>query len=132
MEFSPYLTFHGQANAAQHFYQQILGGSLIVQTAGQLFGEASEKNADLVVHSVLTVNEHFKISALDVIPGAPEVQPGQTVSMGLHFDALEAANELFSQLATHGHVIIAFTVKEWGGSFGVVDDQFGVRWNIDA
>ncbi|GAB6093099.1 hypothetical protein [Furfurilactobacillus curtus] len=51
MDFSPYLAFHSQSNA---------------------------KNTDLVIHSALPVNEHFKISALDVIPGAPEVQPGQT------------------------------------------------------
>ncbi|GAB6093098.1 hypothetical protein JCM31185_07510 [Furfurilactobacillus curtus] len=50
--------------------------------------------------------------------------------MSLSFNAIEAANERFSQFATRGHVIIVFTIKECGGSFGVVEDQFDVRWNI--
>ncbi|MCF6160985.1 MULTISPECIES: VOC family protein [Furfurilactobacillus] len=132
MKFLPYLSFHGQANDALKFYQSVFGGHLDIQRAGELFSTNDNKTAILVVHGVLTIDEDFHITALDVIPGAPDVQPGATVSMGLHFDDAKQATDIYSQLSKNGQRVIDFTPKDWGGLFGIVTDQFGVRWNIDA
>ncbi|HAT53869.1 MAG TPA: hypothetical protein DCW31_01235 [Lactobacillus sp.] len=132
MNFYPYLTFTGQAEAALKFYQTILGGQLSLQRAGDLFPDADETTAPLIVHGVLSVLPTFQIVALDVIPGAPTVTPGATVSMGIHSDSEHSGQKLFDQLGVNGEVVIPFDKKSWGGAFGIVTDKFGVRWNIDA
>ncbi|MCF6165980.1 hypothetical protein LROSL1_0138 [Furfurilactobacillus rossiae] len=132
MQFLPYLTFHGQAYKALKFYQSVFGGHLDIQRVGELFETSDNKTANLVVHGVLTIEAGFQITALDVIPGAPDVQPGATVSMGLHFNDAKHAADIYGQLSENGQRVIDFTSKDWGGLFGIVTDQFGVRWNIDA
>ncbi|MCF6418492.1 VOC family protein [Furfurilactobacillus milii] len=132
MKFLPYLTFHGQANDALKFYQSVFGGHLDIHCAGELFATTDDKIANLVVHGVLAIDEDFHITALDVIPGAPDIQPGATVSMGLHFDDAKQAADIYSRLSENGQRVIDFTPKDWGGLFGIVTDQFGVRWNVDA
>lgn len=132
MKFTPYLTFNGTVKAALTFYQKVLGGSLNISTAQELFHPEDHAIGHLIVHGVLTVNDHLQISALDVIPGAPAVQPGHTVSMGLTFHNIVTASSIFEKLAENGKVIIKFAPKDWGGTFGIIEDQFGVRWNISA
>lgn len=133
MNFIPYLTFNGQAEAAQLFYQGIFGGKLHIQRAKELFSDVTNPDiGNLVVHSVLDISPEFKITSLDVLPNAPRITPGNTVSMGLSFDSTEEGNIIFEKLSLNGKVIIPFEKKNWGLAFGVVEDQFGIRWNIDG
>ncbi|MGV0168491.1 VOC family protein [Furfurilactobacillus sp. WILCCON 0119] len=132
MDFMPYLTFHGQAAQALTFYRSIFGGELNLNRAGELFPDASDDVKNLIVHGTLAIPDSFTITALDVIPGAPDVTPGNTTSMGLHLESVGKAVMLFQLLADQGTVVLPLEQHDWGGYFGVLTDHFGVRWNIDA
>ena len=135
-QFSPYISFPGNAAEAFEYYQQIFGGELNVMTYDD-FGDTSgfpfQPPPGAVAHAQL----HGGLVTL--AGGDGMAAPNQDLS-GLQsevysfligLDTQEAAHELIEAVtSSDGHVGMPFELAPWGDHYGQVIDKFGVMWAL--
>ncbi|WP_139924909.1 VOC family protein [Hymenobacter sp. DG01] len=127
---TPYLTFNGNCRQAMSFYQQCLGGELMVQ----LFEgtPAAEHVAPDVLQNVL----HSSLTKPDLVlmasdSGMGAVAKGDMVSLSINCQSLEEIQRLFAQLSVGGTVTMPLQDTFWGATFGMFTDQFGIDWMLN-
>ena len=129
-QLSPYLTFNGTCREAMTFYQQCLGGELLLQTfaetpaAEQVPPEARQN----VMHAGLR-HDHFLLMASDA--GMQPVRPGTMVTLALNCSSEEQIRDWFGQLSVGGTVAMPLQDTFWGATFGLFTDQFGIDWMLN-
>jgi PhnB protein len=128
----PYLNFNGQCEAAFKFYELCLGGRL-----GPMFRYAGTSMADQVpadweekvMHGSVTIGEQVLLGA-DVAPDRYEEPKG--FSLSLQMTSTTEAERIFHMLATDGTVVMPLEKTFWAARFGVLVDQFGIRWLVNC
>ena len=131
MELSPYLNFNGQCAAAFKFYEQCLGGKIVMM---QTHGESPMKDhvppewRDKVLHARLVVGGEALMGS-DAPPDRYERPQGTYVSLSLAFPDAE---RIFKALAEGGSVSMPFQKTFWSPGFGSLVDRFGTPWMINA
>jgi PhnB protein len=132
MKLNPYLAFDGRCREAFEFYEKTLGGKIsFIQTIGES-PMASNTPADAhgrVMHVTLQVGDQV-LQGADAPPGQFTKPAGFCVAM--HFDAVPEAERVFNTLAQNGKVQMAFQATFWAKGFGMLIDQFGTPWIINA
>jgi PhnB protein len=125
---NPYIGFNGQCREALTFYQQILGGELnFMPVAGSPIEEyCAPGTRDGILHSTL-INGPFVIMGTDMTAPGGYIQ-GNAMAVSVNCSSEDDINTFYKKFAESGKIIDPLEVKFWGGMFGVVDDQFGVRW----
>ena len=132
MKLNPYLTFDGQCESAINFYADVLDGEIKMLSRfsdmpeGEF--EVPESAKNLVMHCTLEFRGN-SILASDTIE---EHSTGTDFSLSLNAEDNEEGEALFNSLAENGKVIMPFAEVFWGGKFGMLTDQFGVRWMISG
>ncbi len=127
-----YLFFDGNCAEAMTFYQQALGGSLFMMKVG----EAPDKTGmppgsdDKIIHSKLDTGGAV-IMASDWLAPAP-VPKKEGFSVALATDAEDEAKQRFEALSAGGKVTMPLTKTFWANAFGMLVDQFGVPWMVQA
>lgn len=132
MKLNPYLSFDGRCREAFEFYEEALGGRI---SFIQMYGEspmASSVPADAhgrVMHVSLLVGDQ-------VLQGA-DAPPGQFTKPGgfcvaVHFDGAADGERVFGALARNGTVQMPFQSTFWAEGFGMLIDQFGTPWIVNA
>ncbi len=128
---TPYLILNGQATRAMALYERALGAATqSVQRFGDQDHSCAQAQRDLVMHATLQVGE-----ALLMLSDGPSVGPraeGGAVSVALDFDDPAQLRRSFEALAASGKVIVDVHDAPWGAVFGVVVDEFGVHWMLNA
>jgi len=123
---TPYIVSK-DARAQAEFYIQALGGEVqSVMTHGQLPG-ATEEIKDKVMHMVLSVaggNELFLSDAFS------SVGTEGSISFGLTFGDIDAASQVYANLAEGGTQNYPLEMQPWGAHYGEVVDKFGIKWMI--
>lgn len=127
---NPYISFDGNAREAMEFYQGVFGGSLDINTYGEL-GEQDSASADKVMHSRLSAENGFTLMAADTPPGFSH-QPGNNVAVSLSGNEAEALRGYWDKLSANGTVAVPFEKQIWGDEFGQCTDRFGVVWMVDV
>lgn len=125
---SPYLFFNGNCREALAFYQSCLGGELDLQRFGDS-AAAAHMPAEVqnnVMHGTLTTHG-FIIMAADT-GRAGYLTAGNNVRLSLHFDNDAEIEATFARLSEGGQVIDPLADMFWGGKFGTLADQFGIKW----
>jgi PhnB protein len=126
LKLTPYI--HSEdARAQAGFYIQVLGGEInSVTTFGSIPG-TPEENKDKVMHMQVVVggNELF---FSDSVFGP--VQLGRSISLSVAYDKHADAREAFNKLSEGGQVKFPFDVQAWGGSYGEIQDKYGLNWMI--
>lgn len=127
---TPYLTFNGTCRQAMSFYQQCLGGELMVQTfegtpAAEHVGPEALQN---VLHSALTTAD-MVLMASD--SGMGPVAKGDMVSLSVNCQSPEEIQRLFGLLSAGGTVTMPLQDTFWGATFGMFADQFGIDWMLN-
>ncbi|TGD78489.1 VOC family protein [Hymenobacter wooponensis] len=131
-QLTPYLAFNGTCRAAMTFYQQCLGGELMIQpfegtpAAEQLPADADAQQQ--VLHAILQ-NDGFTLMASDA--GMQEVTKGNMVSLSLNCTSPEQIQHLFGQLSAGGTITMPLQDTFWGATFGMFIDQFGIDWMLN-
>jgi PhnB protein len=131
MEISTYLTFDGQCAEAFKFYEKTLGGRIVTM---QTFGETPARDhvsADWhgkVIHTRLEV-EGYAIMGSDAPPPQFSAAQGTHVSVSV---PQREAQRIFDALAQGGRVTMPYGETFWSPGFGMVVDQFGTPWMINA
>jgi PhnB protein len=130
---NPYLNFRGDAREAIEFYRQVFGGNLTMQTFADLHASQDPSEDDQIMHADLEGPDGIRLMASDT-PARMELQAGNNVSMSLSGEDEGTLRGYFEKLSEGGSVDMPLEKAEWGDTFGMCTDRFGVRWlvNISA
>ncbi|WP_216647577.1 VOC family protein [Bacillus sp. THAF10] len=126
----PYLAFNGNARQALEFYKEVFEGEI---TSIMLFGEADfptpPEAAELVMHARFEKG-NMQLMASDTFPGQT-VEVGSNVSLMLEMESEEQIDTLYAKLSENGKVLMELQDTFWNAKFGSVQDQFGVKWDLN-
>jgi PhnB protein len=132
---NPYVNFRGNAREAMTFYQQVLGGELRMSTFEE-FGAAQEPSDNkLIIHAQLEGGDGDLWLMGSDVPERMPYQPGtNSSSISLSGEDEDTLTRYFDGLAQGGQILQPLTKAQWGDSFGMVTDKFGLTWlvNISA
>src|SRR5579863_2111755 len=129
---TPYLLFDGSCLKAMEFYKSCFGGEL---TATKV-KDSPAKDFMPAVQQEKTVNARLKSDNVDISASdwlMPERTPvrGNTVCLFLSGGTLEHLEVLFGRLSEGAEVTDPLQEKFFG-TYGALNDRFGVRWMFHA
>jgi PhnB protein len=127
---NPYLAFRGNAREAMEFYKQALGGELEISTFGENQASQDPSEDQLVMHSKLVTTAGFVLMGSDT-PERMPFNPGDTVSISLGGDDVEALQGYWDALSDGATVLQPLVEAPWGDSFGMLRDRFGFTWLVN-
>lgn len=126
---NPYLNFRDSARQAMEFYHSVFGGELKVQTFEEFHASDDPAEKDKVMHAAL-VADGITLMASDT-PNRMEFKPGNTMSLSLTGDNEGELRGYFDQLSAGGKITMPMEQAQWGDTFGMCTDQFGVQWMVN-
>ena len=126
---NPYITFNGNARSALEFYEGVFGGTLTLNTFGEL-GGASGAEADKIMHGMLETAAGFTLMGADTPPGM-DYTPGNNMAVSLSGDDAEELRKYWNALSEGGTVAVALEKQMWGDEFGMCVDLFGTTWMVN-
>lgn len=132
MTINPYLAFDGRCREAFTFYEQALGGKItFLQTNGEtpMAAHLPPETHDRVMHVTMQVGNQV-LQGADAPPGQYTRPAG--FSVALHFDEPAEAERVFQALSQNGNVKMPFQETFWAKGFGMLIDQFGTPWIVNA
>jgi len=125
---TPFLLFAGNCNQAMEFYQSCLGGELTQLKVGD--SPAKELLPSNQHHKILNARlkcRSIDISACDWLRPDRERVQGNTVCLYLSAGSPAELRVLFERLSEGAEV--TDPIKEmFFGTYGALNDKFGVRW----
>ena len=133
MKINPYLSFDGRCREAFEFYERVLGGRItFIQTYGDspMAEQTPVEHRNHVMHATLLIGEQV-LQGADAPPGQSSAPPAG-FSVALHVNATAQGERLFGALAQDGTVQVPFQATFWAKGFGMVTDQFGTPWIVNA
>lgn len=132
-QLNPYLNFRQEARAAMTFYQSVFGGELSLQTFQDAHAPVDPGDGDKIMHAQLVTDNGLMLMASDT-PNHMDYQSGANVSLSLTGNDEPALRGYFDKLSAGGTVVMPLQQAGWGDTFGMCEDQFGMRWlvNISA
>ena len=125
---SPYLLFDGKCQQAMEFYHSCLGGDLSVTKVKDT--PAREKMAESQHDKVLNArlkSPGLEISASDWLRPDRTATRGNTVCLYLSAETYDDLKTAFDKLSVGAEITDPLS-KQFFGSYGALNDQFGVRW----
>lgn len=127
-----YLIFNGNCRKAMEFYKKCLGGVLYMGTYGEMPGGNSDlpkKAKNWILHARLTIKS--------LVLMASDTRPDMTVNQGNNFfvsincESIKEAEKLFEALGQKGTVEMPLQETFWAHRFGMLIDQFGIKWMLN-
>jgi PhnB protein len=131
MQFTPYLNFNGDCEAAFRFYHRVLGGNLEMQTHGgsPIAGEVPPTWHSRILHARLVVGD----AVLMASDSPPEMyQPPQGLYVSIGVQDVADAERIFQALAEGGNVTMPIGPTFWAERFGMLVDRYGIPWMINC
>lgn len=127
---NPYISFKGNCRQAIEFYKSALQGEvLFIQTVGE--SPMSDMGpAENIMHCSIKVGNSTVMMCDD--PRPEGTMNGGNISLAIGLDDPERAKQLFGNLAKDGSILMPLEKTYWAEAFGMVTDQFGVRWMINC
>ena len=118
MKINPYLSFDGRCREAFEFYEKTFGGRIVFI---QKIGESPM--------ATLHIGDQV-LQGADAPPGQFTKPAGFCVAT--QFDGAAEGERVFNTLAQNGKVQMPFQPTFWAKGFGMVIDQFGTPWIVNA
>lgn len=130
MQLNPYLNFDGQCKQAFEFYQQLLGGEVVMMTFGEspMADQISTEEQGRIMHACLTLGDKMLMGS-DMPPGAC-YQKAQGIHVTLGIDDTAEAERVFDALADNGTLLMPFEETFFAHGFGMATDRFGTPWMV--
>ncbi|WP_022883134.1 VOC family protein [Gryllotalpicola ginsengisoli] len=130
VNFTPSLSFRGNAREAMEYYQSVFGGELRVITYGDAGLTEHDAQPDQVMHAMLT--GPVSLMAADV-PESMEFTPGSSIALSIWGDSADEAvfRDYFAKLSDGGSDLLPLNLAPWGDFYGQVTDRYGFTWMID-
>jgi PhnB protein len=127
---NPYIAFRGNCRQAIEFYKSALDAEvLFTQTVGE--SPMSDMGAaENIMHCTIKVGDSTIMMCDDP---RPDVSSGSgNISLAIGLNDPERARQVFANLARNGSVLMPLEKTYWAEAFGMVIDNFGVKWMINC
>lgn len=130
-----YVLFNGNCEAAFNFYKSAFGTEF---SAFSRFGDFQSgsgpapkpEDADKIMHVALPVGESVIMGSDGGSDWAKKHVQGNNFSVNVAVDSREEVNRLYSLLSADGSVDMPVQETFWGEYFGMLTDQFGIKWMV--
>ncbi len=122
---NPYLSFSDNAAQAMAFYQEVLGGELIINTFGEFGAEGPD--ADKVMHAGLRTENGITLMGADT-PAGMEWSTGKNGVVSLSGDDIDLLHGCWAKLTDGGTIDVPLEQQAWGDEYGQCTDKFGISW----
>lgn len=126
---NPYLSFPGNARQAMEFYRDVFGGTLTLNTFGEIGGQHGT-DAEKIMHGLLETDSGFTLMGADNPPGM-ELTAGNNITIALSGDDADELRGYWEKLSDGGSVSVPLEKQMWGDEFGACADRFGVPWLVN-
>jgi PhnB protein len=126
---NPYISFTDNARQAMEFYKTVFGGTLTLNTFGEV-GAPDSPEAAKIMHGMLETDSGYTLMGADT-PDAMEHTPGNNITVSLSGDNGQELRGYWAKLAEGGTVTVALEKQMWGDEFGTCVDQFGTGWMVN-
>lgn len=137
---STYLNFDGRTEEAFRFYASVFdtepfGSPMrmgdVPACPGMPEPSADEKRR--IMHVALPILGGHVLMGTDILPSMGHTLTfGNNVSINLEPDTRKETKRLYDALAKGGERSMELQEMFWGGYFGSLVDQFGVRWMFNC
>jgi len=127
---NPYLNFKDTAREAMEFYREALGGELRLNTFGEMGGDDSAPEAQLIMHAQLETAAGFILMGSDAPPGMDTGESGG-FAVSLSGDDDSELRGYWEKLSEGGEVTVPLEKQMWGDTFGMLTDRFGISWMVN-
>jgi PhnB protein len=131
MKITPYLQFNGTCAEAFRFYEQCLGGRLVMMMkAGEspMAAQMPPERHDAIMHARIAVGDQLLMGS-DAMQ-SPVAPAGFHVTLG--FDDPAEADRVFAALSDGGAVQMPIQETFWALRFGMLVDRFGTPWMVNC
>jgi PhnB protein len=130
MKLYTYLNYGGNCEQAFRFYEQHLGGKILMKaTHGQGPDAANvppdRKNA--ILHARIKIGETVLMGA-DVPP--ERFQPMRSAYLSLLLDSTEEVERIYSLLSDGGEIFMPIQETFFAHRFAMLRDKFGTSWML--
>ncbi|HKH48671.1 MAG TPA: VOC family protein [Thermoanaerobaculia bacterium] len=132
MQVTPYLTYSGQCEEAFKFYEQCLGGKIIMMLTHGEAPSADQIAPDwhkAIMHARLELGDQA-IMGSDSPPEYQEEKKGFYVSLSI--DKPEEAERIYNALAENAKINLPLQPTFWAYRFAMLVDRFGTPWMINC
>jgi PhnB protein len=126
----PYIGFKGNCREAIEFYKSALNAEVLFTQTYGASPMAGMGPAENIMHCTIKVGDSTIMMCDEPGPGA--AAGGGNISLAIGLDDPERAKHLFGNLAKSGAVVMPLEKTFWAEAFGMVNDQFGVKWMINC
>jgi len=126
---NPYISFNDNAREAMEFYEGVFGGTLVLNTFGDIGGMEGD-GAEKIMHGMLETTSGFTLMGADNPPGE-SMTPGDNIAVSLSGDDGDELRGYWGQLSDGGTVFVPLEKQMWGDEFGMCQDRFGIRWMVN-
>jgi PhnB protein len=126
---NPYISYDGNARQAMEFYERVFGGTLTLNTFGEL-GAQDPGYEDNIMHGMLETDSGFTLMGADTPPGT-EHDPGNNIAVSLSGDDGAELRGYWEKLCDGGTVTVPLEKQMWGDEFGMCVDRFGIAWMVN-
>jgi PhnB protein len=127
---NPYLNFRDNTREAMEFYRDVFGGNLRMMTFKEFQASQDPSEDDKIMHAELEAGDMVFMAA--DTPNHMDYAPGSNFSMSLSGEDEMQLRGYFDKLAEGGTVIQPLEKAQWGDTFGMLLDRFGVRWLVNV
>ncbi|HEX3015046.1 MAG TPA: VOC family protein [Desulfobacteria bacterium] len=129
---TPYITFNGNCEEAVKFYQQVLGGELVIMHLGDAPAKPGftvpDNMKNLVLHAELRKDGHV-IRFSDNCNNTP-FTAGNNISFALQFETKEEVTQKFKSLSEGGAVQMEPQQTFFSPLYAKFTDKFGMIWQL--
>src|SRR5262245_48226890 len=127
---NPSINFGGNGCEALDFYVGACGATLHIATFADYHASTDPSEDELVMHADLEGSDGIRFMAADT-PKRMEFKPGSSFSMSLSGESEAELRGYFEKLSDGGTVMMPLEKAEWGDTFGMCTDRFGVQWLVN-
>ena len=130
MEFTPYLGFNGNCEAAFQFYEKCFNGkieAMIPHTGTPAENSVPPEWREKIMHARLNAGDHLLMGG-DVPPGHYKGPSG--FSIMVQPKSVEEAERLYNALSENGKAQMPLQQTFFAARYGMLTDQFGIPWMI--
>ena len=126
---NPYLSFSDNAKEAMEFYHSVFGVELTSNTFAEYQASEDPADVDKIMHAQLETENGFVLMASDTPTWMGSPRPNGAISLS-GTDHAELRG-YWNKLTEGGTVLQPLEKAQWGDSFGMLDDKFGVAWFVN-
>jgi PhnB protein len=131
---NPYLGFDGTCAEAFRFYEEVLGGKIVMMMtyADMPAGQGpppTPETAKRIMHARLMVGD-VPLMGGDAPPHIAAKPQGMTVNISV--DTPAEADRIFEALSSGGTVTMPIGETFWARRFGMLTDRYGTPWMVNC